>query len=86
MKHRVLWERFSDAELRREKHWTRRGFFGHTPVLNYEVTEENVPIVSKKAVLLDTGLALNRNGRLTAFCVETDQVIQVDHFSELVAP
>jgi serine/threonine protein phosphatase 1 len=84
MKHRVLWERFSDAELRREKHWTRRGFFGHTPVLNYEVTEENVPIVSKKSVLLDTGVALNRNGRLSAFCVETDQIVQVDHFSELL--
>lgn len=84
MKHRVLWERYSDAELRRQKIWTRRGFFGHTPVLNYEVAEENVPIVTPKAVLLDTGVALNRNGRLSAFCAETDQIIQVDHFSELV--
>ena len=84
MKHRVLWERYSDAELRRQKVWKRRGFFGHTPVLNYEVAEENVPIVTPKAVLLDTGVALNRNGRLSAFCAETDQIIQVDHFSELV--
>jgi len=84
MKHRVLWERFSDEEIVRRKHWQRRGFFGHTPVLNYIAMEESVPIVQNKCVLIDTGVALSTNGRLTAFCVETDEFVQTDHFGELV--
>ena len=33
--HRVLWECFDDAEINMNKAWKCRGFFGHTPVINY---------------------------------------------------
>ena len=85
IKHRVLWDRFSDAELARPKHWHRRGFFGHTPVINYSDTDVNAPIVTPKAVLLDTGVALSQIGRLTAFCADSDEYLQTDHFGELVS-
>jgi len=86
LKHRVLWERFSDEELNRKKQWQRRGFFGHTPVVNYAVTDDqdNVPIIAKQAVLVDTGLALFEQGRLTAFCVESDDYIQTTRFGEII--
>lgn len=82
---RSLWERFSDAELMREKHWRRRGFFGHTPVINYEIGEDDMPIVANGCVLVDTGVALSKTGRLSAFCVETGEVIQTTHFGELLS-
>jgi serine/threonine protein phosphatase 1 len=86
LKHRVLWERFSDEEITRKKHWQRRGYFGHTPVINYTLSDDhdNVPIVTKQAVLLDTGLALFEQGRLTAYCVESDDFIQATRFGELI--
>lgn len=86
LKHRVLWERFSDEEIVRKKQWQRRGFFGHTPVVNYVRSEDddNVPIITKQAVLIDTGLALFEQGRLTAFCVESDDYIQTTRFGEII--
>lgn len=82
--HHVLWDRFDDTEINQTKAWRRRGFFGHTPVINYGRPDLYAPIAGKSMVLLDTGVALSAFGRLTAWCAETDQVIQVDHFGKLV--
>jgi serine/threonine protein phosphatase 1 len=82
--HRVLWDRFADDEISTPKRWRRRGFFGHTPVINYGKPDLHAPIVGRSMVLVDTGVALSALGRLTAWCAETDQVIQVDHFGRLV--
>jgi serine/threonine protein phosphatase 1 len=88
LKHRALWERFSDEEISRTKSWHRRGFFGHTPVINYSLSRQSPgrPIVTHNQVLLDTGVALSTEGRLTAYCVETDQYAQTDHYGGLVPP
>ena len=83
--HRVLWDRFHDEELEMPKVWRRRGFFGHTPVINYGRPDLHAPIKGKSMVLLDTGVALSALGRLTGWCAETDQVIQVDHFGRLIS-
>ena len=47
--HRLLWDRFSDFDLAENKAWRRRGFFGHTPVMNYSGIGENLPIVRMAA-------------------------------------
>lgn len=46
--------------------------------------DDNVPIITKQAVLIDTGLALFEQGRLTAFCVESDDYIQTTRFGEII--
>ena len=43
-----------------------------------------LPIAGNKIVLLDTGVALNPNGRLTAFCADHHSFIQVDHYAKVV--
>jgi serine/threonine protein phosphatase 1 len=83
--HGVLWDRFAEDEIYRPKRWRRRGFFGHTPVINYLIGDESLPITGPKIVLLDTGLALGPTGRLTAWCIENDAYIQTDHFGHVVA-
>ena len=65
MRHRLLWGRYSGDELRRAKRWRRTGYFGHTPVMNYGLTE-SVPVRGPKIVMLDTGAALGSAGRLSA--------------------
>jgi hypothetical protein len=82
--HHVLWERFDEHEISVNKAWRRRGFFGHTPVINYGRPDLHAPIAGKQMVLLDTGVALSPLGRLTAWCAETDRFVQVDHFGRLV--
>jgi hypothetical protein len=82
MHHRVLWDRFDEDEIEAKKQWRRRGFFGHTPVINYGRADLHAPIAGRSMVLLDTGVALSQLGRLTGWCVETDRYIQVDHFGK----
>ena len=84
-RHNVLWGRFTDAEIKRKKRWKRRGFFGHTPVSTYPSHRgEHLPIVGSNIVLLDTAAALSVAGRLTAYCADTDQIIQADRFGDIV--
>lgn len=81
LRYRVLWGRYSRDLITRRKRWERTGYFGHTPVSNYASPLkrfENVPIVGKKMVLLDTAAALGRDGRLTAFCPDDGTFIQSD--------
>jgi hypothetical protein len=85
LRHEVLWGRYSESELTRDPVWTKRGFFGHTPVQTYTGHENNSrPIVLENLVLLDTAAALIPHGRLTAMCAETMQVIQTDPRGKLV--
>jgi hypothetical protein len=84
-RHTVLWGRFTDAEIRRKKAWRRRGFFGHTPVSTYTGHRgEHLPIIGADVVLLDTAAALSVAGRLTAYCPDNNQMVQVDRFGEVV--
>jgi serine/threonine protein phosphatase 1 len=83
----LLWGRYEDAEVHAEKPWRRRGFFGHTPVFTYKITHEEgrmIPVVGPRIVLLDTACALGTFGRLTAYCVEEESILQVDHFGKMV--
>ena len=88
-RHRLLWGRYSDEEVEGAKGWRRTGFFGHTPVYAYAASQRTgellmLPIAGPKMVLVDTGGALNKNGRLTAFCAEERTFIQVDHWAKLI--
>jgi hypothetical protein len=86
LRQRAIWNRFTDNQIQREKAWKRRGFFGHTPLVHYHSSGRNgnVPLRGPNIVLLDTGAALGPAGRLSAYCPETDQFLQVDHFGNPV--
>ncbi|MEM8874073.1 MAG: metallophosphoesterase [Planctomycetota bacterium] len=80
---RMLWQRFEITELSKPKNWeSRTGYFGHTPILSYDL-EENLPIQGTDIVLLDTGCCMP-DGRLSAVCHETGQVVQVHRIGEVV--
>jgi len=88
-RHKLLWGRYTEEEIAITKAWRRTGYFGHTPVYAYAASQTTgevlmLPIAGNKIVLLDTGVALNTNGRLTAFCAENHSFIQVDHFANVV--
>jgi hypothetical protein len=88
-RHKLLWGRYSEEEIGITKAWRRTGYFGHTPVYAYAASQRSgevlmLPIAGNKIVLLDTGVALNANGRLTAFCADNQSFIQVDHFAKVV--
>jgi hypothetical protein len=89
LRHRLLWGRYSDEEVEGAKGWRRTGYFGHTPVYAYAASQRTgellmLPIAGPKIVLVDTGGALNKSGRLTAFCAEERTFIQVDHHAKLI--
>ena len=88
LRYQLLWGRFEPYELHRPATWTRRGYFGHTPVDFYAAPESEEltrPIATGKIVLVDTGAALAPAGRLTAFCHETGQYLQVDRQGKLLS-
>lgn len=80
LRQEAIWGRFKRIEIEQPKAWRRRGFFGHTPVSFYNLSRAGdvVPIVGERMVLLDTAIALGIDGRLTAYCAETDRFVQVD--------
>jgi serine/threonine protein phosphatase 1 len=87
LRHRVLWGRYQEAEVREPKRWTRTGYFGHTPVLTFGHRVNggrNVPLRGPQIVLLDTAAALTSNGRLSAVCVETGELVQADRLGGIV--
>jgi hypothetical protein len=89
-RHQMLWARYRPDEIEwADKPWNRRGFVGHTPVHSYFPDPANapmVPIAGPKLTLLDTGCALLPQGRLTAYCVEEDRLVQFTHYGEPVEP
>jgi serine/threonine protein phosphatase 1 len=79
----LLWGRYRPEEITADKLWQHVGYFGHTPVDSYldgggGGNENLIPVAGPNMVLLDTAAALVPHGRLTAFCHETRQFIQVD--------
>ncbi len=89
LRHNIIWGRYTTAELRIDKPWERTGFFGHTPVTHYidaRHSDDLVPLIGPRIVLVDTAAALSVGGRLTAYCAETDQYLQSDHFGNFVEP
>jgi serine/threonine protein phosphatase 1 len=76
-RHRLLWGRYSLEEIQKPKPWRRTGYFGHTPVINYDPAA-NTPIRGPNIVLTDTGAALGPRGRLTAVCADSGAVLQID--------
>jgi serine/threonine protein phosphatase 1 len=83
----IIWRRFTSDEVRRPKSWGRAGYFGHTPVQNYLGPDaDSVPVIGPNVVLLDTACALITEGRLTAFCVETQTYVQSDRGGEIIEP
>ena len=92
LRHRLLWGRFSEAEVARTKAWRRTGYFGHTPVSYYAPSPATtasgphmVPVAGNKMVLVDTAAALGESGRLSALCPDNGALVQADHFGNLVA-
>jgi serine/threonine protein phosphatase 1 len=86
-RHKLLWGRYTDDEITVVKSWERTGYFGHTPVDAYPGLLGNnglVPISGSRIVLLDTAAALTPEGRLSAVCHDSQQLIQVDRFGKLV--
>lgn len=82
-----LWGRYTSAELKREPVWTKRGYFGHTPVQTYpEHADRAMPLRKTRLVLLDTAAALLPTGRLTAMCAETGELIQSNPKGKLIEP
>jgi serine/threonine protein phosphatase 1 len=86
LRHDILWNRFTESEIRRQKDWSRTGFFGHSPVAGLRGWRGigNVPIRGPQIVLLDTGAAAARSGRLTAVCVEDGNFLQSDRDGRVV--
>ncbi len=88
VRHRALWERFSDEEILAEKSWRRTGYFGHTPVDTYSTVRRRTgsaewcPLRGPAIVLVDTACALSSMGRLTACCAESGEAIQVNRVGE----
>jgi hypothetical protein len=80
----VMWGRYSLDELALEKPWRRMGYFGHTPTEMYSDSADLRPVVAPKMVLLDTAAALSERGRLTAYCHEEQQFLQVDVAGKVV--
>ncbi|MCS7033315.1 MAG: metallophosphoesterase [Phycisphaerae bacterium] len=86
LRHEALWGRYNRLEIAAPKSWRRRGFFGHTPVSFYRLASRSValPILGERMVLLDTAIALGLDGRLTAYCADTDRFLQVDRQLDVV--
>ncbi len=82
-RHQLIWGRFSNEQILRPKAWSRRGFFGHTPVANYDLGgRRHLPIIGPEIVLVDTAAAMG--GRLTAYCAETGDFVQAEADGRLV--
>lgn len=85
MRYQLLWNRFTERQIASVKRWERTGFFGHTPISNYRRESPHEPLFGPKVVLLDTAVALNVEGRLTAVCAETREVVQADRAGGILA-
>ena len=78
LRYPVLWGRYTDAQIDRNKAWHRTGYFGHTPVSNYRKALDLTPVRGPQIVLLDTGVALFAQGRLSAVSPDSHELVQVD--------
>ncbi|MGF1632899.1 MAG: metallophosphoesterase [Phycisphaerae bacterium] len=84
---RLIWGRFSTQELEADKPWRRRGYFGHTPTMNYPPDlrgNDRRPARGPWLTLVDTGAFHPTGGRLSAVCHETGQLLQATRTGELL--
>ncbi|MBV8780958.1 MAG: metallophosphoesterase [Phycisphaerae bacterium] len=88
MRHGLLWNRFSMPEINAGKWWGRPIFFGHTPVTTYTRPKSQLtqPLLGPSIALIDTGAAVAKDGRLTAFCVDAGAYIQAAADGRLLTP
>ncbi len=89
LRHNIIWGRYTASEILSDKPWERTGFFGHTPITHYidaRHSDDLMPVKGPNIVLVDTAAALSAGGRLTAYCAETGQSLQADHFGKFVEP
>lgn len=84
LRYQVLWGRFTTDQIKRPKKWKRTGYFGHTPVLNYDPTKSLKPLRGPQVVLVDTAAALVPHGRLSGVCAETGEVVQSERSGAIV--
>ena len=85
----TLWNRPSDEEILLPKAWARVGYFGHTPVNNFDpplFDGQMVPLRGPNMVMLDTAVAMHPDGRLSAVCHETGSVVQADRQGQVIRP
>ena len=83
LRHRILWGRYTSAEVTAPKTWERVGYFGHTPVTHYidaKRPDDLVPVRTHQMVLVDTAAALYAAGRLTAYCADAHYYVQADRY------
>jgi serine/threonine protein phosphatase 1 len=83
-KHQLLWGRFGEQDLWRKKRWKRRGVFGHTPVMTYAGSSGATPLQAEKLTLVDTAVALTPSGFLSAFCPESDSILQASRDGQTI--
>ena len=82
LRYRLLWHRFTQAQISGRKRWRRTGYFGHTPVFNYPAGADFEPVRGPGIALLDTAVALSAIGVLTAVCVESGITLRADRAGE----
>jgi len=86
-RHQIVWGRYLENEIRRNKPWTRLTCFGHTPVATYaspRTRDPHAPLSGPSIVLIDSGAALSTQGRLTALCAEDRTYVQVNRGYEVL--
>ncbi len=86
-RHLIVWGRYAENEIRRNKPWSRLGCFGHTPVATYassRTRDPHAPLAGPKIVLIDSGAALSAQGRLTAFCADDRAYVQIDRGLDVI--
>jgi serine/threonine protein phosphatase 1 len=85
----TLWNRPTEEQIAQPKKWTRVGYFGHTPVSNFDpplFMGRMVPLRGNKMVMLDTAVGVNPEGRLSAICHETGLILQSDRDGKIIRP
>ena len=95
LRHDVIWARYTSSQITSEKQWNRVIYVGHTPTMTYYsppkllgrrpklLDRPGDVIFGNQLVLCDTG-CFAPDGRLSAVCHETSDVIQVHRTGDLL--
>ncbi len=88
LRYEAIWGRYGSRQLNTPKLWRRRCYCGHTPTDNYLHSDAHsgrpgTVVVCDRLTLVDTA-AFTPNGRLSAVCHETQDVVQIHHSGEVL--
>ena len=95
LRHDVIWARYTASQITSQKQWTRTVYVGHTPTSTYfapprlmrrgpQLLESPGDVIfGNQLVLCDTG-CFAADGRLSAVCHETSEVVQVHRTGDLI--